>query len=203
MRFVEGAIRLDARQLARALNASARKRGIEGTIVDLALPALREIGIRWESGSCMVGHEHLATEQIEAWLHRVAPGRSRRGTRIVLGSGPEDDHRVGVDAFAVILAHRGWDVRVLGARVPSEDMVAAVVTTDAHVAVVTSHMMSARRAAVQTLRGLRGATKAELFYAGSAFATRTARKAVPGEYLGDDLSAAAERVTQHLRAEAS
>jgi MerR family transcriptional regulator, light-induced transcriptional regulator len=203
MRFVEAALRLDARHLSRALNASARKRGIEETIGELALPALREIGVRWESGRCTVGHEHLVTEQIEAWLHRSAPLRPRMDGRVVLACGPEDHHRVALDAFAVLLAQRGWDVRVLGAQVPSRDVAAAANAIRANAAVITSHMNSARRAAVASLRNLRSGADAALFYAGHAFVTSTARRGVPGTYLGEDLPKAAEVVTRQLRAVAS
>ena len=201
-RFVDAAIKMDGRELARTLNSSTRKLGIEGTIVELALPALREIGVRWESGRCSVGHEHLATEQIEAWLHRAAPARIGDGGRIVLGCGPDDHHRVGLDAFSVMLAHRGWDVRVLGGQVPTKDMAEAISAIQPHAAVVISHMRSARRSAVASLRKLRTTSDAQLFYAGNAFLTPGARKNVPGTYLGDDLPGAAEMLAQHVRAEA-
>lgn len=202
-RFVEGAIRMDARSLARLLSSSSRRRGVEETILDLALPALREIGVRWESGRCTVGHEHLATEQIETWLRRVTPAQARSNDRILLGCGPSDWHRVGLDAFAVLLAHRGWDVRVLGAQVPVTDMATAARTTRALAAVVTSHMKISRRAAVASLRALRSETQAEAFYAGNAFITASARKGVPGTYLGEDMRVAADMLTAQLRVQAS
>lgn len=201
--YVEAAIRMDGRSLTRILNTATKKNGIEDTIVDLALPALREIGVRWESSRCTVGHEHLATEHIEMWLHRLAPAQTKANERVVLGCGPEDWHRVGLDAFGVLLAHRGWDVRVLGAQVPVTDMAQAVRAAGAIAAVVTSHMKIARRAAVTSLRTLRAESEAEIFYAGNAFITPSARKSVPGTYLGEDLRAAADMMTKQLRAQAS
>lgn len=202
-RFVEAVVRTDARELVRLLNASTRKLGIEATITQLALPALREIGVRWESGNCSVGHEHLATEQIQTWLHRAKPARPAEGDRVVLACGPDDLHRVGLDAFAVMLAHRDWDVRVLGSQVPSEDLVQVAISMQPDAAVVTSHMRSSRRSAVDSLRKLRSSSDAELFYAGNAFITRASRKGVPGTYLGDDLPEAADLLAKHVRAEAS
>lgn len=201
--FVDAAIRLDARTCARVLNGVARRRGIEAAIAEVALPAMREIGVRWESGRCSVGHEHLATEQISTWLHRLPPRRPRSGPPAVLGCGPEDRHRVGLDAFAVLLAQRGWDVRVLGAQVPVNDLADAARTSGARAVVVTSHMKITRRAAVASLRTLQRHADAAIFYAGNAFVSSGARKGVPGTYLGEDLAAAAELVTTRLQAEAS
>jgi MerR family transcriptional regulator, light-induced transcriptional regulator len=202
-RFVDSAMLMDAHAVSRLLNASTRKRGIDETITELALPALREMGIRWESGSCTVGHEHLATEQIEAWLHRVAPGRVGKGPRVVLGCGPDDQHRVGIDAFAVMLARRGWDVRVLGGQVPVDDVAQAAGAVQANAVIVASHMKSGRRGAVTSLRRARAATEARLFYAGNAFVTQTARRGVPGTYLGEDMRAAADGMMEHVSAQAS
>ena len=59
---------------------------------------------------------------------------------MVLACGPDDLHRVGLDAFAVMLAHRDWDVRVLGSQVPTEDLAEAAASIQPEAAVVTSHM---------------------------------------------------------------
>jgi methanogenic corrinoid protein MtbC1 len=144
-----------------------------------------------------VGHEHLATEQIESWLRRQtsSPGT---GSAVVIGCGPEDVHRVGVDAFSVLLARRGVSTVVLGPLVPVADLVAAVETTRARAAVVASHMKTTRRAAVASLRALHTRTDVQLFYGGNGFITASGRKGVPGTYLGEDLVAAADQVAHQL-----
>ena len=203
-RFIDSAVRMDARAMLRLLSSYTKRRGVEYTIVNLALPALREIGVRWETGRCSVAHEHLATEQIENWLHRQTPVVARTSApQIVIACGPEDDHRVGADAFAVLLARRGWNVKVLGGRVPALDLADAIAAIPAVAVVVTSHMKSARRSAVESLRALRTRGDAHLFYAGNAFLTNSARRSVPGTYLGEDLTAAADTLTEQLAAEAS
>jgi methanogenic corrinoid protein MtbC1 len=121
---------------------------------------------------------------------------------VIVASGPEDLHRVGIDAFAVLLARRGIAVTLLGSQVPGEDLVGAVKATKARAAVVASHMKTTRRAAVASLRTARSRTDAQLFYGGNGFITASGRKGVPGTYLGEDLVAAADQVAQHLLAEA-
>jgi MerR family transcriptional regulator, light-induced transcriptional regulator len=207
--FVDAAVAMDVMTLQRILNGHQRRQGVERTIIDLALPALREIGIRWESKRCTVGHEHLATEQISHWLHRQRASLTGRsgaqdaGPAIVIGCGPDDLHRVGADAFAVLMGQRRVAVTVLGSQVPPDDMVSAVEATGAGAVVVASHMKSTRRSAVATLRRLRSGTRAHLFFAGNGFITSSARKGVPGTYLGEDMLAAADLVAERLTAEAS
>ncbi len=92
---------------------------------------------------------------------------------------------------------------VLGSQVPPDDMVGAVKASGATAAIIVSHMKSARRAAASTLRKLRTETSAELFFGGNAFITTSARKGVPGTYLGEDMPAAAELLVQTVTAEAS
>lgn len=193
-RFVQAAVQMDARTLQRLLNGTTRKEGLEVAITELALPALREIGVRWESGHCRVGHEHLATEQIEAWLARQPGSRVQANPGVVLSCGPQDHHRVGLDSFALLLARRGVSTTVLGSQVPREEMVDAILATGATGGVVVSHMKTTRRAAVGTLRLAAARTTAQLFYGGNGFLTAAARKGVPGTYLGEDLVAAADEV---------
>jgi len=67
--------------------------------------------------------------------------------------------------------------------------------------VLVSQLPSGRRSAVDALRGvapaLQGTSPDEhhLFYAGGAFQSSGSRESVPGTYLGDDLSYAADLIT--------
>ena len=196
--FVQAAITMDPRTMQRLLNSTAKRDGVEHAITSFALPALREIGVRWESGRCRVGHEHLATEQIETWLQRQSAQRGTARPAVVIACGPDDVHRVGLDAFALLLARRHVPATVLGSQVPRDDFVGAIETTGARAAVVASHMKTTRRAAVASLRAAAARTDAQLFYGGNGFITTTARKGVPGRYLGEDLVAAADEVASRV-----
>jgi DNA-binding transcriptional MerR regulator/methylmalonyl-CoA mutase cobalamin-binding subunit len=188
-RFLRLALRLDPTGLRETLLEAADTLGVEQAIRDVALPAMREMGSRWKAGVCDTAHEHLATEAVRAWLARLstlAPPPFRPST-LVLASGPKDLHSIGIEAFGVVLARRGWSVRTLGARTPVESLVLAVRTTEARGAVVTSQRSVTRRAAVEAIAAVDALPGVRAFYAGAAFAPTSARRDVPGTYLGEDI----------------
>jgi DNA-binding transcriptional MerR regulator len=191
---VDAAMRLDSDGIRSALDRAAERFGIEGTIRDVAFPAMREIGTRWKTGTCDVEQEHLATDSTRAWLARQAAMAPPpfRPEPIVLACGPKDLHTIGVEAFAVVLSRRGWPCRVLGAMTPAASLLATVRAVRAIAAVVTAQRSVTRRAAIESLAIVDAVPGVEAFYAGDAFAASSARRDVPGTYLGEDVIGAAE-----------
>ena len=51
-RFLRAAMQLDPAGLREALTEGADTMGVEETIRDVALPAMREMGSRWKAGVC-------------------------------------------------------------------------------------------------------------------------------------------------------
>jgi MerR family transcriptional regulator, light-induced transcriptional regulator len=191
--IVEAALALDTGRLRAALDSSTERLGVEETIRRGILPSMREIGTRWKAGRCDVGREHFATEGVRAWLGRqafLAPSPFRPDA-IVLACGPQDLHTIGLESFAVILARRGWPCRVLGARTPVEALVSAVQDMEAFGAVVTAQRSVTRRSAVEAIAAVDILPGVRAFYAGDAFVAPSARRDVPGTYLGEDLVEAA------------
>jgi len=198
--IVDAALRLDPGGLREILDGAAERLGVESTIRDVIFPALREIGTRWKAGTCDIEHEHLATDGVRGWLARqiaMAPPPFRRGP-VVLACGPKDLHTIGLEAFAAILARRGWSCRMLGSMTPTASLVAAVHATKAAAVVVTSQRSVTRRAAVGSLAAVDAIPGVAAFYAGDAFAAPSARQRVPGTYLGDDIVLAAEVLEAEL-----
>src|SRR5512134_1425605 len=190
---VDSAMRLDSDGIRSALDRSADRFGVEGAIREVVFRAMREIGTRWKTGTCDVEHEHLATEAVRGWLARQAAMAPPpfRGDPIVLACGPKDLHTIGVEAFAVVLTRRGWPCRVLGAMTPAESVLAAVRAVRAVAAVVTAQRGVTRRAAIESLTAVDAVPGVEAFYAGDAFVASSARRDVPGTYLGEDVVEAA------------
>lgn len=190
---VDAAMRLDPDGIRSALDRGADRMGVEATIRDVAFVAMREIGAGWKVGHVDVEQEHLASHAVRTWLGRhaaLAPPAFRGGT-IVLACGPKELHSIGIEAFAVILARRGWPIRVLGAMTPSRALVSAVSALEAIGAVVTAHRGVTRRAAIDSLEAVEALPGVRAFYAGNAFASPTGRRGVPGSYLGEDVLDAA------------
>ena len=200
--FLGSAMRLDPGGLREALDGAAEALGVETAIRDVALPAMREMGSRWVSGSCDIAHEHLATEAVRVWLARLSamappPFRPRP---LVLACGPKDLHSIGLEAFGVLLARRGWGTRILGPLTPASSLVAATRAAEAVGAIVTSQRSVTRRAAVEAIGAVAAMPGVTAFYAGDAFAAPASRRDVPGLYLGSDLLEAVEIIEQELAA---
>ncbi len=197
--FLQAAHRLDPRGADALLEHARERLGVDIAVAGVLLPAMRQIGQWWESGRCDVAHEHLATEACRAWLNRLlytGPAPWQPET-LLLTCGPRDFHTLGLESMGVLMAHRGWGCRILGARTPAGSLVTAVQGTGAAAVIMVSHLAVGRRQAVGALNTVQS-SKVVLFYAGNAFISPQSRVGVPGDYLGEDLIQAAESVAAKL-----
>ena len=198
---VDAGMRYDAPGVRELLGEAALALGFDGAVERVALPALRSVGSLWEAGKCDVANEHLTTHEVRAWLARqVAPEGRGSGAPVVLAAGPRDQHTVGLEAFHVMLTRRGVCSRLLGSGTPASSLVAAATSAGAGAVVVTSHMSTNRRAALDALAAAAALEDVEAFYAGNAFSAASARAGVPGTYLGRELAAAADVVARRVEA---
>jgi methanogenic corrinoid protein MtbC1 len=101
------------------------------TIADEVIaPSMRRVGDLWADGALSVADEHLATQitvrilvlQREAF--RVARRRAR--DRIMLAGMEGEHHVVGLQMAGDLLAHAGYEVRLLGPDVPIDSLAAIV-----------------------------------------------------------------------------
>ncbi|HEX6261483.1 MAG TPA: B12-binding domain-containing protein [Actinomycetota bacterium] len=179
---------LDDAGIRGSLDQAADGLGIERAVVEVALPALREVGDRWAGGRCDVAQEHLATNEVRSWIARL--GRTApppfRPAPILLAAAPDETHATGLEAFALLLARRGWPTVVLGARIPVDSLLRTVSKVGPAAVVLSSQWTRARRSALEALEAV-AATSVPVFYAGAAFAVPSKREGVPGVYLGDAL----------------
>jgi DNA-binding transcriptional MerR regulator len=197
--FVAAAERMDPDLVRTVLDEAHTHLGLEATLDHVLMPGMRQIGTWWETGRCDVAQEHLTTEVARGWLARVtsyapAPKADRP---VLLACGPRDQHTLGLEGLAALLAQRRRPCRVLGARTPARTLVTATTATSAGAVVLVSHLASQRRAAVESLVGV-AETGCPVFYAGNAFLFAGARSGVPGTYLGESLAGAAETLDGSL-----
>ena len=186
--FLAAARDMDPARVRASLDAAAGELGLGAAIDEVMMPAMRRIGRWWETGRCEVGHEHVATEAVRTWLGKIvafAP-EPHRAEVVVLACGPRDSHTLGLEALAALLTSAGWHCRLLGARTPVSALVAGVRHIQPAAVVLTSHLASGRRPAIDAIHAV-----AELgmptFYAGNAFLSVPARRRLPGTYLAGSL----------------
>jgi MerR family transcriptional regulator, light-induced transcriptional regulator len=196
--IVAGALALDPAPVRRGLTEAEAALGVARTVEDVAVIALREIGDHWAVGTCDVAGEHLATGEIRRWFGEVAARGfdATSGPPVVLACGPEELHTGGLEAFRVLLVERGVPALLLGAQTPPDSFALTVRDAGATAAVMLCHRPQARRGSLVTLRKLASIPRTDVYYAGNGFAAARGRRSVPGTYLGTDLSAAADLVTE-------
>ncbi len=198
--FLGAVHRLDSAAVSHLLDSLTQAVGLARVLDEVLFPAMREVGRWWEEGRCDVAHEHLVTETSRAWLSRatrVQPAAGVDPRPILLTCGPRDYHTLGLESIGALLSQHGRACRMLGARTPAASLSVAVEATDAAAVVMVSHLPSARRAAIESLRGIH-LRKVRIFYAGNAFISVQARRSVPGKYLGITLSLAADLILADL-----
>jgi MerR family transcriptional regulator, light-induced transcriptional regulator len=196
--FLQAARDLAPEGITQALEAAGQTLGLDRTVDEVLLPAMREVGEWWHTGRLDVAHEHLATNAARAWMSAVAPaGPLRSEPPVILCCGPRDHHTLGLEAIDALLRRRRWDCRLLGARTPVESLGRAIHETGAVAVVLSCHVTAGRAAAVDALFAAEP-RDVHLFYGGGAFATQSARRGVPGHYLGDNLAQAADLVTDTI-----
>lgn len=104
--------------------------GLEPFVRDLILPALTEIGRRWEEGNAEVSQEHFASNVIRGRLLALARlwGRGA-GPLALLACAPGERHDISLLAFGLLLRSHGWRVLFLGADTPVSTLKATAQVT--------------------------------------------------------------------------
>lgn len=191
--LLQAAREFEPEAIEQVLNQTQHVLGLGRTVDQVLLPAMRQIGEEWQAGHADISHEHLASNTARAWLATITQTAPtvELWQPIVLCCGPRDDHTLGLEALHALLCSRGFPCRLLGARTPADSLALAVRETAADAVVLVCHLPSGRQAAVEALRQ-HELSRTTIFYAGGAFASTSARQGVPGHYLGDNLTHAAE-----------
>jgi excisionase family DNA binding protein len=127
---------------------------LEEIYLEVLAPAMAAIGERWASGELDVSMEHRATGIAMRLIGRIGPRFVRRGrTRgaVIIGAPAGEGHALPSAIVSDLLRQRGWEVSDLGADVPDESFVHALLNTSDVVAVGVS---------VTTEAGLESAARA-------------------------------------------
>ncbi|MBW2541679.1 MAG: MerR family transcriptional regulator [Deltaproteobacteria bacterium] len=140
---------------------------------DFALPLVREIGERWETGRMSIASEHLASGLLRAMLgSALQPNAlSLMGPRIVFATPSGERHELGLQMAALTAMGAGAAPIYLTAELPVEELIDAVERTRAS-ALALSLITIDRNAAAKTIAALRAgiAPEVQLWVGGAAAA---------------------------------
>jgi MerR family transcriptional regulator, light-induced transcriptional regulator len=139
-------------------------------------PALYEVGRRWSERRISVAQEHLATATASTLLSS-AYARSARtahhGRRSVFAAAAGNTHVVGLRMLSDAFELAGWDVKHLGADVPTDDLVHHVAAFPTDLLALTAslpHHVDPVRDAIARLRHDLGGDAPTVMVGGQAFA---------------------------------
>ena len=108
-------------------------------MADVILPALREVGRRWETGEFSVAQEHAASSvlrtQLGSLMRLYTPDVGAKV--VVCATLASELHELGALAAGLCAASRGWRVIYLGPNLPTREIVRTVATTRAELLLIS------------------------------------------------------------------
>ena len=139
---------------------------LESVLRDSVLPALRDLGERWQRGEITIGQEHFASNLLRGRMLGLARGWDRgSGRRALLACPAGEQHDLSLIVFGLALREHGWRITYLGADTPlaTIDQTATTLRPDlVVVAAVDSARLSGQADALHSL-----ATRFQLALAGA------------------------------------
>ncbi len=112
-------------------------------LYDALCTLLVDVGASWQAGEMEVWEEHYATATVRTIVEACEPLVAERaaapvGRTVVLATPPEEYHDLGLRMTADRFTLAGWTVHLLGASVPSAELIAAASELGAHAIVLSA-----------------------------------------------------------------
>ncbi|WP_189828092.1 MerR family transcriptional regulator [Streptomyces finlayi] len=123
------ALRLDAGTLDELLTAAIRDLGLVTAWTEVIMPALHAAGRKWEGEpDRYVEVEHFLSWHVSGALRRACPPLppGHAGGTTLLACMPDESHTLPLEVLAASLTERALPVRMFGAALPAECLLAAV-----------------------------------------------------------------------------
>jgi len=150
------------------------------TYLDVAVgaiqPALYEIGRRWSERRITIAQEHLATTTASTLLTNAyarASSAPQHGRRAVFAAVAGNTHVVGLRMLSDAFELAGWDVKHLGADLPTDDLVRHVAAFPSDLLALTATLpqhVEPVRDAIARIRHDLGDDAPTIMVGGQAFA---------------------------------
>lgn len=155
--LMEAVTRFDADALTRALLADWARFGVVEFLERRVAPVVHEVGEAWSTGALQVRHEHFLTERVGDLLRTLRlPFEDRaQGPLVVFATLPGEQHGLGLQMAALVIAAAGCRVLYLGTDVPVDEIAALAADVNARAVAVSQSIASrgeAARADVLELR---------------------------------------------------
>src|SRR5215210_1145864 len=117
--LVEALVAFDDVGAHAALDRLLSSLTLDSVLRDSVIPALHELGERWERGEITIAQEHFASNLLRGRMLGLARSWDRGvGPRALLACPPGEQHDLSLIAFGLSLREQGWRITYLGADTP-------------------------------------------------------------------------------------
>lgn len=149
---------LNTKALSRALTTDWRRLGPIPFLTTRVAPLIRAVGEEWAAGRLGIYHEHFLSERIGDFLRSVRSPLEERATGpvVILASLPGEEHGLGLQMAALILAHTGCRILYLGPEVPPMEISGLAKDMSARAVAVSISVANRGEAMTSQLELLRG-----------------------------------------------
>jgi MerR family transcriptional regulator, light-induced transcriptional regulator len=192
-RLREALERFNEAEATTVLDEAIAALSIDALMERVVLPALREVGSRWERGEATIGQEHFATNVVRGRLAGLARNwGAGSGPLAILACPPGELHEMGLFIFGLGLRARGWRLAYLGANTPIETVADAARYLDPRAVVLAALTAEPFLSAAEEIRGLGEGTRVLLAGTG---ADEAISEGAGAELLAGDPVEAARQLT--------
>ncbi|MDQ2070214.1 MerR family transcriptional regulator [Natronospira bacteriovora] len=169
----------------------------------MIVPLLRDLGDRWENGEGSVAEEHFfgcyLRNKLGARFHHRP--KQVRGARLLMACLPDEYHEIGLLLVALAASSRGFDIVLLGANMPLEELPQAVTQARADAIVLSGSVKPSARTLQDRLPEVVSAARVPVFVGGVGPAQVAEEiRAMGAIMLGDDVDAGLRKLAEHLDA---
>ncbi|MBD3222096.1 MerR family transcriptional regulator [bacterium] len=155
---IEAVDRLDRHGLEQALDTALVALSRPRLRSDVLVPLIHALGERWQAGTWRVVHEHLASAVLRTFLwqlwRRSEPVAGSESVVVATPAGQR--HELGALLVSGVAADLGWRVVYLGCDLPSEEIAAAVQTSQSRAVLLSLVYPMNELRMFEEIRRLRG-----------------------------------------------
>jgi DNA-binding transcriptional MerR regulator/methylmalonyl-CoA mutase cobalamin-binding subunit len=174
---------------------------IEVVTSQLLLPLLKAFGERWETSECGIAEEHFFSvfmrNKLGARFHHR--NRQNQGPRLIIACLPDEQHEFGLLLLALSLHVRGYQLIMLGANMPLNELPHVVHRTPCDGIVLSGSAPIEADRLKQELRSLSTACDVPVFIGGPVSTQHPDAVAQSGVIsLGDELSPGIDKLSQYF-----
>jgi MerR family transcriptional regulator, light-induced transcriptional regulator len=185
-----------------AMREGVSELGWASALDGIVFPALKRVGLYWETAVIPPANEHFASElvrrELAAATISLSPAADGAAT-LLLACPEEERHDLGLSALALLLRKAGLRVVYLGADVPTVDLLAAFDTCHPEAICLAATSAAGLASLVRASRTIVSGRHVRLFVGGPALAYSTTE--VAGIRMPHSLQAAGELIVKTVSAE--